>query len=70
MKILIAGDFCPMDIVVRIIEKENYRSIFVKAIEYIKLTGYSIVNHEAPVVKREVKPIDKCGLNIKCTSIY
>lgn len=28
MKILIAGDFCPMDRVAKLIDKEDYKSVF------------------------------------------
>lgn len=68
MKILIAGDFCPMYRVAKLIEEEDYKSVFSEVIEYTKLADYSIVNLEAPVVETEAKPIEKCGPNLKCTS--
>lgn len=68
MKILITGDFCPQDRVAKLIEKEDYKSVFGEVIEYTKLADYSIVNLEAPIVETEAKPIDKCGPNLKCTS--
>ena len=68
MKILIAGDFCPMDRVAKLIDKEDYESVFGEIVKYTKLADYSIVNLEAPIVETEAKPIDKCGPNLKCTS--
>lgn len=68
MKLLIAGDFCPMDRVARLIEKEDYDSIFGEIIEYTQQTDYSIVNLEAPIVETEVEPIKKNGPNLKCSS--
>lgn len=68
MKILIAGDSCPMYRVAKLIEEEDYKSVFSEVIEYTKLADYSIVNLEAPVVETEAKPIEKCGPNLKCTS--
>ena len=68
MKILIAGDFCPMDRVAKLIDKEDYESVFGEIVKYTKQADYSIVNLEAPVVETDAKPIDKCGPNLKCTS--
>lgn len=68
MKILIAGDFCPMDRVAKLIEKEDYGSVFGEVKEYTQQADFSIVNLEAPVVETDAKPIEKCGPNLKCTS--
>lgn len=68
MKILIAGDFCPMDRVAKLIEDEDYESVFGDVTEYTQQADYSIVNLEAPVVEINTKPIEKCGPNLKCTS--
>ena len=68
-KLLIAGDFCPQERVQRLIEKEDYSAVFGEVIEYTSKVDYSIVNLEAPVVvESSVKPIVKCGPNLKCTS--
>ena len=43
--------------------------MFGEVIEYTSKVDYSIVNLEAPVVvESSVKPIEKCGPNLKCTS--
>lgn len=68
MKILIAGDFCPMDRVAKLIDKEDYESVFGEVIKYTQQADYSIVNLEAPIVETEANPIEKCGPNLKCTS--
>ncbi len=68
IKILIAGDFCPMDRVAKLIDKEDYESVFGEVIKYTQQADYSIVNLEAPIVETEAKPIEKCGPNLKCTS--
>lgn len=68
MKILIAGDFCPMDRVSKLIENEDYESVFGEVTGYTQQADYSIVNLEAPVVETSSKPIEKCGPNLKCTS--
>lgn len=68
MKVLIAGDFCPMDRVAKLIEKEDYKSVFGEVKEYTQQADFSIVNLEAPVVETDAKPINKCGPNLKCTS--
>lgn len=68
IKILVAGDFCPQDRVAKLIEKEDYKSVFGEVLEFTKQVDYSIVNFEAPVVETDTRPIDKCGPNLKCTS--
>lgn len=50
MHILIAGDFCPMDRVAKLIEKQEYKSVFGEVIEFTKQADCSIVNLEAPIV--------------------
>ncbi len=67
MKILIAGDFCPRDRVSQLIELKNYSEIFSEVVKFTSSVDFSVVNLEAPVVKGEAFPIDKCGPNLKCT---
>lgn len=65
---LIAGDFCPQDRVATLIEQDDYASVFGDISEYTKQADYSIVNLEAPVVETKVKPVEKCGPNLKCSA--
>lgn len=67
LKILIAGDYCPCDRVLDLIESENYKEIFGEVPDYTTQADYSIVNLEAPVVISQAKPIEKCGPNLKCS---
>lgn len=68
LKLLIAGDYCPCDRVSDLIESENYSEIFGEVLGYTSLADYSIVNLEAPVVRTQAMPIEKCGPNLKCSS--
>ena len=67
IKILIAGDFCPLDRVSKLIDTCEYQSILKDIIQYTAQADYSIVNLEAPVVHTEEHAIDKCGPNLKCS---
>jgi poly-gamma-glutamate synthesis protein (capsule biosynthesis protein) len=66
MKILIAGDYCPQNRVLKLIERGTFEEVF-KEIEPIA-TGadYSIVNLECPVSKGVEQPIAKQGPNLRC----
>lgn len=68
IRMLIAGDFCPQDRVATLIEQDDYASVFGDISEYTKQADYSIVNLEAPVVETKVKPVEKCGPNLKCSA--
>lgn len=65
MKIIVAGDYCPQDRVLALIDSGDYS--FLKGTKSL-LSGadYSIVNLECPVVVRDAKPIEKCGPNLCC----
>lgn len=67
MKILIVGDYCPRYRTIAIVERGNYASLFPKWESIMQCVDYSIVNLECPVVANEVKPILKCGPNLKTT---
>lgn len=66
MKILIAGDYCPRDRVVKAIE-EGW-PIFTESVLYqIQSADYSIVNFECAVADATMKSIAKCGPNLRCS---
>ena len=65
MKILVAGDYCPIERVsLSIIDKE-YESIFSSIREYIQNADLSIVNLECPVCIGDYMPINKQGPNLQ-----
>lgn len=64
MKIIIAGDFAPMNRVKKLIEEKKYSDVFSQVKEYTNKIDYSIVNFESPVVFKEAKPISKTGPNL------
>lgn len=68
MKILIAGDFCPQLRVAEAFEREDYSSVFSEVQTVTQEADYSIVNFECPVVSGTVKPIEKIGPNLHCTT--
>ena len=68
MKILIAGDFCPQDRVVKVFEQEQYDRVLGDVNQVIATTDYSIVNFECPVIKNGEKPIAKLGPNLNCST--
>ena len=68
MNVLIAGDFCPHNRVVQIIEEGRYPSLWRNLHETLDDYDYTIVNFECPVVENEVKPIEKIGPCLKCSS--
>lgn len=68
MKILVAGDFAPMNRVADAIEAGRFVDVFGQLKEYTNTADYSIINLEAPiVVDNDVKPAHKTGPNIKST---
>ena len=67
VKILVCGDYCPQDRVQKLIESQDYNSIFGEILTYTENADCSIVNLEAPVVNSDAYPIDKCGPNLKCS---
>ena len=67
MKILIAGDFCPRNRTAIAFEKEDYASVLDEVRSITSEADYCIVNMERPLVTSDVKPIEKCGPNLRCT---
>ena len=66
-KILIAGDFVPLDRVKEQIESGNY-SCFEEVKPIVQSADYSIINFESPVVEHDAIPIVKYGPNLKCSA--
>lgn len=63
-KILIAGDFAPLNRIARMTEKGDY-SYFDEVRGIISEYDYAIVNLEAPLVKSDTSKISKWGPNLK-----
>lgn len=68
MKVVIAGDYCPHDRVITLIENGEYERIFGEVKALINDVDYSIINLECPIVEHRAYPIEKCGPNLKCSS--
>lgn len=68
MKVLIAGDYCPVGRVNSLIEKDDVAEVFSDVKTVIQRVDYSIVNFECPVCDEGVRPIEKHGPNLRCTT--
>lgn len=69
MKILVAGDFCPRNRVERLIDGAQFEYLLGETRSVISNSDYSFVNLECPVINDDcVKPIEKVGPNLKCSS--
>lgn len=66
MKILIAGDYCPQNRILNLIQNKEYSYIFPGIKDIIQECDLSIVNLEAPILNEKTSPIDKCGPNLQC----
>jgi poly-gamma-glutamate synthesis protein (capsule biosynthesis protein) len=64
LKILIAGDFCPIGRTGKLLKNEDYDTLFNGFDKIIESVDYSVVNLECPVTKSNDK-IDKTGPCIK-----
>lgn len=65
MNILVCGDFCPQDRVLKAFSKGEYLEVFGNTTEVIRSVDYPIVNLECPIVEDEVKGISKAGPHLK-----
>ncbi len=65
MKILIAGDYCPLSRVASILELSNYNVVLGEIKPITALADYSILNYECPICCGDEKPILKAGPNHK-----
>ena len=68
MKVLIAGDYCPHDRVITLIEKDEYERVLGEVNVLTHDVDYSILNLECPIVEHDAEPIEKCGPNLKCSA--
>lgn len=69
VRLLIAGDYCPKDRVLDLIEKSDYGTIFKDIKPFFDRADYSIVNLEAPIlIDDNVLPIGKEGPALKCSN--
>lgn len=68
MKVLIAGDFCPMNRVANMIESGCYESLFSNVKPVVEHCDYSIVNFECPIRITEGGGIKKAGPTLKCSA--
>lgn len=68
MKILIAGDFCPLNRVARLIDEGRYVDIWNEVPFYTRETDYNLLNLECPVVRDNADAIVKCGPNLRCST--
>ncbi len=65
MKILIAGDYCPIGRVEKCIEHNKYDAVFSEILPFTEQADYSIVNLECPVCLEDYRPIYKQGPNLQ-----
>lgn len=67
MNILIAGDFCPIGRISKLIEDGNSAAVLGEIQEVVKGVDYSIVNLESPVISQKANPLEKYGPNLFCS---
>lgn len=67
MKLVVAGDFCPQNRIVDLIEKGKYSYIFSDVKSILAESDFSIANLECPVVSKSSDKIIKRGPNLFCT---
>lgn len=65
MNVLVAGDFCPKDRTARILNTTDKENVLKSVIPIVRKCDFSVVNLECPLVSKEIKPIVKCGPNLK-----
>ena len=66
VSIILAGDFCPLDRIAAMMQKNDY-TFFDDIRNCVAAADYSIVNLECPIVEDLQKPITKCGPSLKCS---
>lgn len=67
VRLLIAGDFAPMNRIAEMMEKSDY-SFFEEVRQYTSSADYSLLNLECPIADNSCHPILKSGPNLKCSS--
>lgn len=67
MKIIIAGDFCPINRVAQKFDQGDFESVLGDVKVIVADADYSIINFECPVTKDGDRPIEKQGPNLHCS---
>lgn len=68
MRIIVAGDYAPLERIQKQINDGNFSQIFPQnLVDIITSADYSLVNFECPIIKNGFKPISKWGPNIGCS---
>lgn len=67
MKILIAGDYCPLNRVAEKLDNNDFDYVLGEIKQITSKSDYSIVNLECPITKRGELPIEKIGPNLQCS---
>lgn len=69
ISVLVAGDFCPINRVGRLLESGRLSEVFPKGVGIPHSEfDYSIINFECPVVNNDsIQPIIKAGPSLKCS---
>ena len=68
MKILIAGDYCPIGRTAQLLKDKHYSELFNGFEKITANVDYTIVNFECPITQSNDK-IDKTGPNIKTEDV-
>jgi poly-gamma-glutamate synthesis protein (capsule biosynthesis protein) len=66
MKVIIAGDYCPLSRVATLYENKEFAAVLGDVKSIIENADYSIVNLECPVCYGYGSTIKKCGPSLKC----
>jgi len=68
MKILIAGDFCPIGRIDRMLQEKRFAELFNGFQEITSVVDFAVVNLEIPVTTSDCK-LDKTGPNLKTDNL-
>lgn len=68
MKVLIAGDYCPIGRIQNMIDHKDF-SFFSEIKQVTKKHDISILNLECPIIEGPEEPISKCGPNHKTNKV-
>ena len=68
MKVLIAGDFCPLNRISKSFQSGDYEAALKQVKLITETEDYSIVNLECPIVDGDEKHIEKYGPSLSCSS--
>lgn len=68
-KVLIAGDFVPQQRIANAFNSGKFEEVWGNIPAVISDSDYALLNLECPLSDSNLKPIDKTGPNLKCSSI-